>query len=156
MIRNVHLKHRISKQNFKIPPLAPMDLNRKHFSDDRTPVESMLNYLSNNIEQATEEGEISQGVEPLEKVTKKVKKKVKGWLESTVWDPIKIYVGGIVGGLPALIATLIAIKLIHKAKVAKICKLKEGRTPQQDNEQVYIIRGPKKTQSTGPESEALV
>ena len=40
---NVHLKHKITHSEFKIPPLADMDFNRKHFDDDRAPIDSVLN-----------------------------------------------------------------------------------------------------------------
>ena len=88
-------------------------------------------------------------------MAKKVKKRVKGWLETEVWNPVRKYVAAIVGGLVGLIIIIIVIKLLHKSKITKICKSSKKST-KEDPKQVYIIRRPLKPESSESNPESIV
>ena len=111
--------------------------------------------MSNNVEEVTEnDGTSSSGV-PMEKVTKRVKKRVKGWLETEVWNPVRKYMVAVIGGFATLIIIIIVAKIIHRAKITKLCK--SDRKPiTKDPKQVYIIRRPKKTDTSEANPESFV
>ena len=154
--RNVRLKHRITHTEFKIPPLAPMDLNRKHFGDERAPVDSMLNYLATNVDEILDEATGDSGIE-VDKVTSKVKNQVQNWVETDVWVPIRKYVIIIVGSIIALVLLTITVKFLIRYKC---CRIKNStKTREREAPQVFIMRkGRNKPVRSGPseQAEALV
>ena len=123
--RDVHLKHKITHTEFKIPPLAAMDLNRKHFDDERAPMDSVLNFLATNADQLTNEDTTSTGGQ-IDSVTTKVKAQVQSWVETDLWIPIRKYVIIIIGSI---------IALTKPCKTWSSNRIKEREAPQ-----IYIMR----------------
>ena len=129
-----------------------MDLNRKHFGDERAPVDSMLNYLATNVDEMLNEGTADSGIQ-LDAMTTKVKTQVQNWVETDVWIPIRKYVIIIVGSIIALVLFVVIFKFLIRNKP---CRVRNStRTTEREAPHIYIMRkGRNKPASTGPTDQA--
>ena len=152
ILRDVHLKHKITHTDFKIPPLAPMSLNRKHYGDERAPVDSMLNYLATSLDEGMDKSTDESGM-AVDKVTAKVKNKVKSWVETDVWVPIRKYVIVIVGSIIALALLTLIIKFLIRYRCPR--NSNTSHVAERETPKVYILRKDRKKQArSGPPEQA--
>ena len=111
-------------------------------------MDSVLNFLSANRDQLTEEDATGDAGAQMESVTTKVQAQVKSWIETDVWEPIRKYVIIITGCIIAVIVLTIAIKCLARTKPWKRwmkTKVKEKEAPQ-----IYIMRKDRTKSATSP------
>ena len=93
----------------------------------------------------------------IDKVTDKVKKKVKGWVETDVWIPIRKYVIVIVGSLIALSLLIFMLKFFIRYKCPK--RNNTSHIIEREPPKVYIVRKDRKQQArprVPEEAESMV
>ena len=114
-----------------------MDLNRKHFEDERAPVDSVLNFLATNVDELMNEDSTNSGIQ-LDAVTTKVKAQVQNWVETDVWIPIRKYVIIIVGSIIALVLLVVVATFLVRNKLCRMWS--STRTKEREAPHIYIMR----------------